>query len=240
MLDLEKVKKFLYRVESIYNMAAAAWDVKTRDPVVGSFDQHNTHADYDKFLFKGIETDGRVALDFGCGPGRNIVRFVDKFQRIDGVDIAEINLNKAKVWCKYNFITEPILYKTNGYNLDAIPSEYYDIVMSTITMQHICLYDVRFNFLQEFFRVLKPGGWIAIQMGFGSKPGDDVEYYDNAYHKADPSNSMQCIDVQVRDPEQLNGDLDKIGFIDFSYDIADVGPGDNHDNWIFFRAHKPN
>ena len=35
-----------------YENAASSWDLNNRDPVVGSFDQHNNWSDYDEYLFK--------------------------------------------------------------------------------------------------------------------------------------------------------------------------------------------
>lgn len=71
----------------------------TADAIVGlgTFHEHNEWADM-AYLFEGYDdhaTRAMVALDFGTGPGRNIVKFRDRFARIDGVDIARTNLVNA-------------------------------------------------------------------------------------------------------------------------------------------------
>jgi ubiquinone/menaquinone biosynthesis C-methylase UbiE len=227
--------KYTKMQQNQYDQEANNWTIDHRDPVVGAFDAHNTWDDYDNFLFKNVETTNKIALDFGCGPGRNIVKFTDKFQRIDGVDISETNLKNAAIWCKHNSITVPNLFKTNGVDLQNITSNCYDIVLSTIVLQHICVHEIRFNFLKEFYRVLKPGGTICLQMGFGPDHPRSVDYFDNNYNALGTNSGC---DTRVNDSSQIDLDLNQIGFNNFEYDIRPVGPGDIHSNWIFFRASK--
>lgn len=231
------MNKYTKMQQSQYDQDASNWSVDNRDPVVGTFDQHNLWQDYDDFLFKGINTSGKIALDFGCGPGRNIVKFANRFAMIDGVDISQLNLDNALKWFEHNKISiTPRLFKNNGIDISVITdNNYYDIVFSTICMQHICVHDIRMSLLKDFYRVLKPGGHICIQMGFGTNHPRTVGYYDNFYD-APGTNSM--MDTRVEDPQHLKSDLESIGFSNFDFDIRPVGPGDGHTNWIFFRAQK--
>ena len=219
-----------------YDQDASQWTPTNRDPVVGSFDSHNAWADYDNFLFKNLETNNKIALDFACGPGRNIVKFNKIFKRIDGVDISDINLSNAKIWCETNNIVPPTFYQNSGSDLSVVPTEFYDIVFSTIAMQHICVHEIRYSLFQDMFRVLKSDGNICIQMGYGTNHLNSVDYYHNNY---DALSTNGGCDTRIEDPNQLKIDLEKIGFMNFDYDIRPVGPGDSHTNWIFFRAKKP-
>lgn len=219
-----------------YEIEASTWSTTNRDPVVGSFDLHNNWKDYDDFLFKDIETKDKIALDFGCGPGRNIVKFNNQFNQIDGVDISQNNLDKAKEWCKENNISNINLFLNNGIDISCCQSNYYDIVFSTIAMQHICVYDIRYSLLTDFYRVLKPGGNLCIQMGYGTNSHRKTVAYTDNYYDAVATNGF-C-DVRIDDPNQIKDDLNKIGFTNFSFDIRPVGPGDFHANWIFFRVTK--
>lgn len=233
---MNKNNKYTKMQQQQYDSDASFWSIDNRDPVVGSFDKHNNWIDYDIFLFKNIDTKNKIALDFGCGPGRNIVKFHDKFTRIDGADISEINLKNAKLWMEQNNL--PLtnkLIKNNGIDLSDIPSESYDVVFSTICLQHICVHDIRFNLMKEFYRVLKSGGAVCLQMGFGPGHTRTVGYYENNYD-AERTNSYH--DTRVDSPSELEEDLNKIGFVNFEYDIRPTGPGDIHNNWIFFRSHK--
>jgi ubiquinone/menaquinone biosynthesis C-methylase UbiE len=160
-------KDYLKMQNDYYDEYAAKWSLDFRDPVVGSYDAHNNWKDYDEFLFKDFDTSGLVALDYGCGPGRNIVKFNSKFERIDGVDISDVNLEKARVNLQHNNIEVPNLYVTSGDNLSMIEDNVYDVMFAVICFQHICVHDVRFNILKEAYRVLKDGGKLCFQMGFG-------------------------------------------------------------------------
>ena len=228
--------KYTKMQQSEYDKFASEWSLENKDPVVGSFDKHNAWADYDNYLFKNIEdTQSKVALDFGCGPGRNIVKFSSRFQRIDGVDISSTNLDNAALWCKENNVSTPTLYKNNGVDLADISSDTYDIVFSTITLQHICVHEIRLSLFKEFHRVLKPGGSICIQMGFGPGHPTAQDYYANFYD-APGTNSRQ--DTRIDNTDQVKSDLESIGYSSFEFDLRPMGPGCGHSQWIFFRAKK--
>lgn len=227
--------KYSQMQQNQYDAEASIWTPENRDPVVGSFDAHNDWADYDVFLFKNIITTDKIALDFGCGPGRNIVKFANRFQRIDGADISDLNLRNASIWCKINNTPVPNLFKNNGSDLGLVPSDTYDIVFSTICLQHICVHDIRISLMKEFHRVLKPGGSLCLQMGFGNNHPKTVSYFDNNY---DAEFTNSGCDTRIDSPDEPKSDLEKIGFHSFDYDIRPVGPGDHHSNWIFFRAIK--
>jgi SAM-dependent methyltransferase len=230
--------KYTKMQKSLYDSEASKWSLTNKEPVVGSFDAHDAWEDYDTFLFADINTSGKIALDFGCGPGRNIVKFNSRFKRIDGVDISQVNLDKALIWLKENNVSTPILKMNNGVDVSCIDTDnYYDVIFSTICLQHICVYDIRLSILKDFYRILKPGGSICLQMGYGySEEKKSVPYYDN-FIEASVTNGF-C-DVRVEDPDHIKNDLHNIGYEKFSYDLRPVGPGDNHAQWIFFRAFKP-
>jgi len=220
----------------MYDYMYSFWDINNRDHAVGSFDYHNNWADY-SYLWHDVNPTG-ACLDFGCGPGRNIVKFNQFFDRFDGTDICEKALEDAKKWITHNNLplSKTQLYITNGLDLTGIESEQYDIVMSTICLQHICVYDIRLGFLKEFYRVLKNNGAITIQMGFGGKIGWDwANYYEN---RTDAKATNGHLDVSITDPTQIEDDLIRIGFTNFRYHLRPPGPGDDHVHWIFFSAYK--
>jgi len=234
------MNKYTNMQKNQYESDASHWSLENRDPVVGGFDLHNNWADYDEFLFKDIANlETKVELDFGCGPGRNLVKFGDKFQELHGVDIAQNNLDNAEVWIQHNQRDQQKhkLILTNGTDLSNIQKETYDVIMSTICFQHICVYDIRFGLLQEFARVLKKGGYLTMKMGFGPQVANktSVGYYDNHYN-AEGTNGQ--FDTRVENVSELESDLTKVGFTQINTYIRPVGPGDGHPNWIFFNAIK--
>ena len=223
---------------AFYEDCANLWSPDNRDPVVGSFDAHNAWPDYE-YLWRDLGGDlsPLTVLDFGCGPGRNIAKYGSRFARLDGVDISRRNLINARIWLqRANYPRPAYLMQCNGVDLDVIADTCYDVVMSTICFQHICVHSLRLNYLHDFFRILKPGGLLTMQMGFGTPSPDTVGYHEDYF--AATSTNRGC-DVAVASPDQLEHDLRAVGFRGFRHYIRPVGPGDIHPAWIFFSARKP-
>lgn len=209
------------------------------DYVVGSWQEQDKWVDYETYLMKYVlPQDNLLALDFGCGPGRNIRTWSDWFQRIDGADISSTNLSNARIFLKDQIpeIKWPNLFLTSGPNCGDAPSQVYDFVFSTICLQHICSHSVRFSILQDMFRILVPGGRISVQMGFGSPSPLTVGYFEDNFSAV--ATNRGC-DTEISTPDEPRQDLENIGFENFEYWIRPVGPGDFHPSWIFFTATKP-
>lgn len=228
---------YLSMQNEYYDEYASQWSLSFRDPVVGSYDAHNSWPDYDTFLFKDFDTTGLVALEYGCGPGRNLVKFSDRFARIDGVDISDVNIDKAKINLEHNGIHDSNLYVTSGDNLSMVEDNIYDVVFAVICFQHICSHEIRFNILEDIYRVLKPGGKLCFQMGYGGKEGiPTAGYFDDIF---DAASTNGHADVSITDESDIQKDLiEKIGYINYRSDIRETGPGDNHRNWIWVQAEK--
>jgi len=228
---------YLAMQNSYYDEYASQWSLDFRDPVVGSYDAHNNWPDYDAVLFKDFDTNGLVALEYGCGPGRNLVKFSNRFARIDGVDISDVNINKAKINLEHNGISGSNLYVTSGDNLSMIEDDTYDVVFAVICFQHICSHEIRFSILKDIYRVLKPGGKLCFQMGYGGKEGiPTAGYFDDVF---DAASTNGHADVSITDESDIQKDLtEKIGYINYKSDIRETGPGDNHRNWIWVQVEK--
>jgi ubiquinone/menaquinone biosynthesis C-methylase UbiE len=206
------------------------------DAVVGSYDEHNRWPDYDRYLMRYVteQHKDKVALDFACGPGRNIIKYNHLFSRVDGADIALNNLIKAKENLDFHKVEAPNLYHTDGTGLGDAQDNAYDFIFSTIAMQHICVHQIRYKIFQDMYRCLRKLGRISIQMGFGVSPGK-AGYYDNVY---DATRTNSGHDTMVEDADYVDLDLKRIGFNNFEYWVRQRGPGDSHPYWIFFTACK--
>lgn len=224
-----------------YENEAGGWSLdsnSTRDKVVGWFDDHNKWEDYE-YLFKDISNEqDLIVLDFGCGPGRNLVKYANRFKRLDGVDLSKTTLEKAKQYIESQNLVPGRLIHCNGLDLANIEDNTYDLIISTITMQHICVHEIRYHYFEEFLRVLKPGGRISIQMGCGENRIATLKsgYYANKYDA--PYTNGGC-DTLVEDTNYVKKDLEQIGFVDYKCYLRPTGPGDRHENWIYFGGMKP-
>ncbi len=230
------IEEYLKQQQAFWQGLANQWSPDNRDPVVGWYDQHEAFPHYDTVLFRGIDTKGKRALEYGCGPGRNIRRFADRFQRIDGVDISPVNIEKAKTWCAVqNLPFTPFLWANDGAHLPFIPDETYDVVFAVIALQHVNHHGVRQKIYEEVYRVLKEGGYFCFQVGFG--PGHPRSL---AYH-AEPKEYKEA-DFRLENLKDMVDDLKDAGFgegafsdIEFQFTEPCC---DEHPQWVWFKAQK--
>lgn len=227
--------KYLEMQRRQYNNEALKWSLTNKDPVVGWYDYHESFPDYDTHLFRGIEnTEQMVALEYGCGPARNIIRFNDRFAAIDGTDISENVIEKARLHLDSVGNKTSILAVCDGKSIP-FGDNYYELVFSVICLQHIASYSVRRSIFEEVFRVLQPGGYFCFQMGFGGRP-NSVGYYDEAL---DATGTNGTCDVSITDEQNLIDDLTQVGFVEYDSKIDRVCQ-DLHANWIWVKVRKPN
>lgn len=204
---------------------------------------HNNNPDYWNVLLKPISELGdlsdKVALDFGCGCGRNVINLLNKydFKEVHGCDISSNNIEystqitpgETDGKINFKFVT------VDGQSLQPLESNTYDFIMSTIVLQHICVYTIRKSILTDMFRCLKSGGVLSFQMGYGPGHRRTADYYEDAVH-ANETNSGY--DVRVDSEDQIIKDLAEIGFTNITTKILPPY-SDTHSNWIYVRAKKP-
>ena len=200
---------------------------------------HDRNPDYWDILLKPFSSgdfSNKKGLDFGCGCGRNVINVLDNYDigEMHGCDISEENIKfcfenlKNTSHDNYNF------FVSDGQSLNPSKENNYDIIISTIVLQHICVYEIRKSILTDMYRCLKEGGILSFQMGFGNAKRNARDYYDN-YYEAEGTNS-KC-DTKVTDPQQLINDLKDIGFKSIIYTIK-KSYCDEHGEWIFIECKK--
>ena len=112
----------------------------------------------------GVRFERGRALDFGCGVGRLTQALAERFERCDGVDIAESMIEEARRInrhgdrCRY--------YVNDAPNLGLFSGASFDFVLSFIVLQHM---EPRYSkaYIREFIRVLRPGGVAVFQLPSG-------------------------------------------------------------------------
>ena len=205
--------------------------------------EHNDNPDYWDILLGDIKNkekwEGKMALDFASGKGRNVNNLLSlaNWQRVDGVDISEGNIehciktydpNKTKWFCN------------NGVDLSGLESNTYDFAMSTIALQHIPVYSIRKSIMTEILRVMKPGALFSFQMGFGPDLSDTMgrprsSYYEDSF-EATGTNSLH--DVRVQSESEIIDDLTNIGFTSIETIIRKPFSDHGHPQWIYVKAYK--
>ena len=102
----------------------------------------------------GFDFQKGRCLDFGCGVGRLTHALSDYFEEAVGVDVSSSMIERART-LQRNDNTQFVLNKREDLSL--LASESFDFIYSDKTIQHIP-YPASKNYIQDFFRVLKPGG----------------------------------------------------------------------------------
>jgi FkbM family methyltransferase len=131
--------------------------------------EHEIDAVLAGFESMGISLPRRRALDFGCAVGRLTQALCRHFDSCDGVDIAPSMIELAR---KYDQYPTRCHYHLNGTdNLALFPDNTFDFVYSRLVLQHM---QPRYSkkYIQEFLRVLTPGGVALFQIPAGTQKPD--------------------------------------------------------------------
>jgi SAM-dependent methyltransferase len=109
----------------------------------------------------GLELPHGRALDFGCGVGRLTRALGSRFDRAVGVDISSSMIDQARALNRDRGNCEFVVNERD--DLGIFPDRSFDFIYSNITLQHIDPVYSR-KYLDEFFRILAPGGILAFQL----------------------------------------------------------------------------
>lgn len=205
-------------------------------------EEHNTNPDYWNILLGDLKNkenwDGKVALDFACGRGRNITNMFNlcDWARVDGIDISEGNISQNKSdYTNQN----SNWYCNNGIDVSDLKDNEYDFIMSTIALQHIPVYDIRKSLITDLLRTLKSGGLFSFQMGYGKEilsTENRIPYFENHY---DANGTNSVCDVRVQNIEDIIKDLQEIGYTNITTEVRESYSDNGHPEWIYVKAYKP-
>ncbi len=103
---------------------------------------------------------GSLLLDAGCGVGDVAVRLARDFgMRVSGIDILDFNIDEARQRASAQQVGDRVEFLQMSFARLQFPPERFDGVYTVETLVHAS--DPR-AVLQEYRRVLKPGGHIAL------------------------------------------------------------------------------
>ena len=110
---------------------------------------------------RGLASERRRALDFGCGAGRLTQALAAHFDRADGVDISASMLDIAR---RHNRHPDRCHYHLNAApDLSLFPDASFDFVYTTLVLQHMAPQHST-RYIGELVRVLRPSGVLVFQL----------------------------------------------------------------------------
>jgi SAM-dependent methyltransferase len=221
-------------IEGYAKMAKAFMNKPMGHPndVVGNYQWHENYPYENYLLFRPdssaksvTEIDGtKIAVDFGCGPGRMINRMKKFFKRVDGIDISDYALDWAR-----RFYPDSNFYVSSGADVGDVPANTYDFVYNTISIQHIPVRTIRQNIYEGLYRCMKDGGAITLQLAYNPTYqagvwSHDTEHasYESDFFEATRTNGHADVVINEKDLPLFKEDFEKVGFKDVEFRIANV------------------
>jgi spore maturation protein CgeB len=123
----------------------------------------------------------KKALEVGCGVGRLLRAASKRFEKVIGVDISKVALSKAKTLL--SGIENVELLLGCGATLSEFKNRSLDVIFSFAAFS-LLPEEVAINYLYEFNRVLKVGGFLSLQLYTGEElaPAPDNSIHFRSYN----------------------------------------------------------
>lgn len=136
----------------------------SRDESLAYLDWRNSQYLFYDELMPLSGHDGQTVLDYGCGPGHDLVGFVEfsKPKRVIGVDISSTALEQAKrrLSLHHSDVVEFRLIQDGQPHLPFDDSQ-FDYIHSSGVLHHTPNIQ---EILREFFRILSPSGSVRVMV----------------------------------------------------------------------------
>ena len=116
-------------------------------------------------------------LDFGCGTGRLIIPFAQKYKKITGIDISAGMLKEAMVHIEKKGLTNISLLQTDDF-VNYSLNDNYDLVHTYIVLQHINK-QYGYGIVNKLLLVTRPGGFGIIHLLYSEKKSRKDRIFSN-------------------------------------------------------------
>lgn len=136
-------------------LAEGPTDVYVGDPARGGEELESL------FGRLGADPRGGVCVEVGCGPGRMTGALAERFDRVLGLDVSPAMLERARAEVAAPNVE---LRLVPGDGLDGVEDASADVVVCYLVLQHLPRRRLVAAHLEEFGRVLRPGGEAFLQL----------------------------------------------------------------------------
>jgi len=118
---------------------------------------------------KDIKKNG-IALDLGCGDGRNSIHLAKKGLKVDAVDSSKTAVKKLMEYSdKFDLQDKIDVFQSDIKRFD-FKKEYYDIIVGITILDHLAKTNIRPIF-DKITKSLKLGGKIVLKVHSTADPG---------------------------------------------------------------------
>lgn len=174
---LEKIADYydqtqpFYRIfwhdDKSYGIHYGFWDDNTKNLYEAQLNQN-------KFMVDALNiTPGLKILDAGCGIGGSSLWLAKHFDvQVAGITLSKKQLEKAKKLAVQQGLQNRVEFEIQDYLHTNFPDNSLDVVWGE---ESVCYAENKKDFLQEAYRVLKPGGKIIVADGFLKREVKDSE-----------------------------------------------------------------
>lgn len=109
-------------------------------------------------------TEGSRILDAGCGLGASTIWLVENYPvEVHGISLSEDQIERAKRFATRRTVDDRAFFSVQDYTATRFPDGYFDVIWA---IESVCYCDDTRDFMDEAYRLLKPGGTLVVWDGF--------------------------------------------------------------------------
>ena len=109
---------------------------------------------------------GEIVLDAGCGVGGSSVFLAQRGCRVTGITLSAKQIGLAQENARQHGVSDLTTFEVNDYTKTGYSDASFDVIWA---MESVCHADNKRDFIEEAYRLLKPGGRLVLSDGFAAK-----------------------------------------------------------------------
>ncbi|MDQ0060002.1 class I SAM-dependent methyltransferase [Paenibacillus harenae] len=143
----------------------------------------------EQYLLNNLPNNGSI-LDVGCGAGRISMYLAEKGYMVTGVDISEGLITRARELSTKKNLTINFI-NTEGLDLP-FKDATFEIMVGFKVLCYIPSRKLRHEYLQELFRVLKPGGTLIMTQN--TVPEEYIDEAKDEFFESCPASQFMILE----------------------------------------------